>query len=200
MALLCGRSCGAAAHSPFNLPGCLNVADKEGFEFCKEHQVEMCGGDAEVDIFGDAADIPLLSHTLDYVISSHMIEHHPDPIGVFLEWQRLLHTDGVIFKIFPKRDALPEDKARPISDIDEMSCAHQNGLTVATAPEPAGQGKGGHYYVYTLQSMKLLIDCAAVFGLRWELMYERETDDKVGNGHLLVYRQLPEPYPHPVSY
>ena len=160
----------------------------------------MCGAYAEVDIAGDAADIPLPSHTLDDVISSHMIEHHPDPIACFLEWQRLLKSDGIIFMIFPKRDAPPADNIRPITDIDAISCAHQNGLTVETAPEPAGQGKGGHYYVYTLEAMKLLIDFATVFGLRWELLYERETDDKVGNGHLLVYRQPLEPYPHLISY
>ena len=155
----------------------------------------MCGSYAEVDIFGDAANVPLPSHTLDYVISSHMIEHHPDPIGCFLEWQRLLHTDGVIFMIFPKRDALPADRQRPITDIDIIAGAHEAKLTVETALEPVGQGKGGHYYVYTLESMKLLIAFSGVFGLRWELMYERETDNKVANGHLLVYRQLPEPYP-----
>jgi hypothetical protein len=113
-------------------------------------------------------------------------------IGCFLEWQRVLRPDGVVFMIFPTCDALPADLTRPVTDTATIAAALLMGLTVETTPEPEGQGKGGHYYVYTLQSMKALIERAAEFGLRWELVAEQETDDKVGNGHTLVYRQIPE--------
>lgn len=186
-----GLEVGAAAHNPFNLAGCINVADQHGVQFYRDNQVEMCGGYAEIDLEADAADIPLPDQSQDYVISSHMIEHHPDPISVFLEWQRLLKVGGIVFMIFPKRDALPADQKRPVTDVGKIVAAYDQKLTVETAPEPEGQGKGGHYYVYTLNTMKELVQ--RVEGLRWELVEELETDDKVGNGHLLVYRQLPVP-------
>ena len=84
--------------------------------------------------------------------------------------------------IFPKRDALKADRVRDITPISHIWSAHLIGLTVEDAPIPPGQGKGGHYYVYTLESMQKLIDEARYFGLDWELCVWRKTDDKVGNG------------------
>lgn len=183
-----GLEIGAAAHNPFHLADCLNVADEAGFEFYKQAQIDMCGAWVGADVMADAAKIPFGDSVEDYIISSHMIEHHPDPIACFVEWNRLVKDGGIIFMIFPKRDALPSDGERPITDLKEIVAAHKKKLTVETAPEPPG-GKGGHYYVYTLDLMKRLIDhCALKKGLDWEILVAAETDDKVGNGHCIVVK------------
>lgn len=188
-----GLEIGAAAHNPFHLAACQNVADARGFEFYKDSQVTMCGAYVEADITADAASIPLDDETQDYIISSHMIEHHPDPIACILEWYRLLKVGGVIFMIFPKRDALDTDRGRAITELDTITDAHDQGLTVETAPEPPG-GKGGHYYVYTLDSMTALVRYISTqYNLNLTIELALETDDKVGNGHLIVLRKVEAP-------
>lgn len=194
-----GAEIGAAAHNPFRLPGCVNVADAEGFEFYKQSQVDMCGMYAEADYFADAAHLPFEDQSLDYVISSHMLEHHPNPMRVITEWWRVVKDGGIIFTIVPKRDALPADLTRPITDFDVLSKAFVDGLTVETAPiEGVPGGKGGHYYVYDLPLLKRLFEMS----FSWkgstghlELLEAHETDDKVGNGHLLVHRVVRFPAP-----
>lgn len=188
-----GLEIGAAAHNPFNLSDCLNVADERGFDFYKQSQIDMCGAWVSADVLADAAAIPFGDELEDYIISSHMIEHHPDPIACILEWYRLLKVGGVIFMIFPKRDALDTDRGRAITELDAITDAHDMGLTVETAPEPPG-GKGGHYYVYTLDSMTALVRYISTqYNLNLKIGLALETDDKVGNGHLMVLHKIEAP-------
>lgn len=185
-----GIEVGAAAHNRFNLAGrCRNVSDELTHDFHKGAQIRLCGEYAEADFFADAADLPFEDDSLDYVLSSHMIEHHPNPIAVFKEWDRVLKDGGLIFMIFPKRDALPADAERPISTLGEIVDAYDAKLTVESAPEVPGQGKGGHYYVYTLGLMREIINwCGGGFFV-WDIIEALETDDKVGNGILIVARK-----------
>src|SRR4051812_6834966 len=85
-----GVELGAGAHNSFRLPGSINVSpfsdDPEGEDYkdClmnRQAQVDVCGSYAEIDLTGDAASIPVESGSQDYVISSHVIEHVPDPIS-----------------------------------------------------------------------------------------------------------------------
>lgn len=136
----------------------------------------------------------------DYVISSHVIEHLPDPIGAFIEWTRLLKPGGTIFMIVPHRDALPADKGRPISPMDEIETAYRENYTPDTHPYQS-QGRRGHYWVFALESMKELIEmCNGAFGLGWTLVHEEAIDAKVGNGFTLVYRYEPQSFPDDEEY
>lgn len=186
-----GVELGAAAHNPFNLPGCRNVAPRDAFvDFYRQSQVRMCGAYAEVDLWGLAEAIPVPDESLDYVISSHVIEHCADPIGVFLEWRRVLRPGGVAFMIFPKRDALPEDRKRPVSEVSEMVAAHINRGNAPRSDETHG-GDQGHVFVYTLSTMlDLILIANRRFGLNWKVIATQETDDKVGNGHTVAARRL----------
>lgn len=189
-----GLEIGAAAHNPFHLPNCRNVSNEESYDFFKDSQISMCGAFAHADIIADAADIPLDNESQDYVISSHMIEHHPDPLACFIEWSRLIKNQGIIFCIFPKRDALPEDRERPITELSTLIKAHRERLTLDTvSSKNIPGGRGGHYYVYTLQ---LMLDLIAYFnrylakGYKLEVIEAEETDDKVGNAHTIVLRKI----------
>jgi SAM-dependent methyltransferase len=189
---------GAAAHNDCNLPGSINVCPEDDFEFYRDSQIKLCGRYTLADIHAEADDIPLEDHSQDYIIS-HVIEHIPDPIGAFLEWSQLLRDGGIVFMIFPKRDALASDKGRPISKISDFMRAHTERWTVDTIPadfEGAHVERRGHYWVFTLESMIELIAVASfAYGLSWEIVTSEKTDDKVGNGHLLVCRfKMPEPF------
>ncbi len=183
-----GVELGAAAHNPFNLPGCINVAPLDpNIDFYRKSQVRLCGAYAEVDLWGLAEAIPLPDRSQDYVISSHVIEHCADPIGVFLEWKRVLKPGGVAFMIFPKRDALPADQDRPVSEVSAIVAAHLG--QAASRLDEAHGGDQGHVFVYTLSTMlDVILYANRRFDLGWTVMATQETDDKVGNGHTVAAR------------
>ena len=138
---------GAAAHTPFNLPRCKNVAPQRDFEFYKGEQIQMCGAYAEVDVFAEAHDLPFEADSLDYVLSSHVVEHLPDIPRAFKEWHRVVRDGGYVFMIIPHPTALPQDVGLPLSAAAEMLEASQVGATVDTwdyEARPVPNGKGGH--------------------------------------------------------
>ena len=55
-----------------------------------------------------------------------------------------------------------------------------------------GWGRGGHYHVFTLESMiELITWCNDNLDLNWRVLRTEETDSKVGNGHTLVCQYHP---------
>jgi SAM-dependent methyltransferase len=199
-----GLEIGSAAHNSFGLAGSRNVAPVEqewdrDFEFFKGSQIRMCGYYDQVDIEAEARNIPVDADSQDYVISSHVIEHLPDPILVFWEWTRIIKDNGIVFMIVPLRTALPADASRPVSKIEAICQANLDHITVESwdyEQHPVPGGQRGHYWVYTIDTMKTLIDRA---GLPWTLEAEEAKDSKVGNGFTLVYRVHKEIQPREVK-
>jgi predicted SAM-dependent methyltransferase len=176
-----GIEIGAAAHNPFGLENCLNIGIPEDEEFYRQHQIDMCGEFAEIDIYARADQLPFEDNSLDYVVSSHVVEHLYDLIGTFYEWNRVVKNQGVIFIIFPKCDALPEDIGRPISSIPEFVYNNVN--------PPEKFDSTHHVWIFTLELMVNLINfCSGYFNIHWDVIDKLETDDKVGNGHCVVCR------------
>jgi SAM-dependent methyltransferase len=177
-----GVELGAAAHNPFNLENCINIAPKYDERFYSKSQMDTCGRVATIDLYGDAEQFPLSDGSKDYIISSHVVEHIPDLIGSFMEWNRVLRKGGVIFIIFPKRDALITDVGRPLSTIEDFETGHKS---------PDRIFSDLHLWVFSLQSMIALIDyCNYAYDLGWILIDQEETDTKVGNGHTVVYKKI----------
>ncbi len=191
-----GIEFGAAAHNPFGLKDCKNYApfsddpnhpDARDFEFYKAHQKDMCGSYALVDKCVEADNTGEHESSIDYVISSHVIEHLPNLIGAFVEWQRIIKPGGIIFMIFPMRNALEQDKNREITPIGEFFDDYFRNLTYKDHPIHPGHGVRGHYHVFTVVSMLELIEQCNVTGYtRWNVVAVESTDSKVGNGHTVV--------------
>lgn len=184
-----GIELGAAAHNPFGLPECINVAPFNDEEFFAEHQKKICGQAAKIDIHSDAEHLPFDNDSFDYIISSHVVEHIPDLIGAFLEWNRVIRHDGVVFMIFPKRNALPSDIGRPLSTVDDFVRAHyEPGVREQNIKDALNR----HIWVFDVNSMlDLIIFCnSKIFsqGLWWSICEIEQTDSKVGNGHTIVCR------------
>lgn len=184
-----GIEVGASAHNAFNLPGARNLvwADEQDFEFYKQQQIEVLGAYAEPDIRAAAESTGLPDASQDYVISSHVVEHFPNPIQAFAEWSRIVKPGGIIFMIIPQRNALPSDMERPISSIGEIVAAYENGVTVDTIFSDVP--RGGHYYVYDIETfLGLIAYMNEMLGFQWEVVDKELTDTKVGNGFTVVVR------------
>jgi len=194
-----GIEIGAAAHNPFHLPGSLNLSvysnnpksrAHKDFLMYRQEQVNTCGAYALIDIAAEAHAIPLKTHSQNYVISSHVIEHIPDLIRAFQEWDRVVKPGGTIFIIFPKRDAIRADAVRPLTPVDHFLEDFRLKRTVDTHPLDPGHNYWGHYHVFSLNTLLDLFDwCRRNVGLNWKVLLTEKTDSKVGNGHTLVLKK-----------
>lgn len=194
-----GLELGAAAHNPFDLPDCRTVApcdgvnylhpkDLEDYGHYKNEQMKLSQEVEIVDLVGDFQNIPAEDGSLDYLISSHVIEHEPNFIAAMVECDRVLKGGGVFFCIFPKRNAEPTDGLRALTTLQKIVSDYERGTTVATSPDAWRT----HYSVFSLQSMIGFINHINQKGLgNWLIECFEETDSKVGNGHTLVLRKLP---------
>ncbi|MDR1647044.1 MAG: class I SAM-dependent methyltransferase, partial [Zoogloeaceae bacterium] len=202
-----GVELGRSLHNAFDLD-CPNIAPCDGVNFLHPQDIEdylhyvaeqaKYGREAaRVDGVGDFRHIPFAAESLDYIVSSHVIEHEPNPVAALRESWRVLKDGGVFFCIFPKRDAeKSRDIFRPLSTLEVLIEAYETDRTVLSAhseklPRASDSGWRGHYHVYSLQSMMRLVNWINMRGLAsFCLEMTEETDRKVGNGHTLVLRKL----------
>lgn len=178
-----GIEIGAASHNPFNIEGCKFLACHDREEFWRKNEISMCGEYITPDYYGTAEKIPLEDNCLDYIVSSHVIEHVPNPINAFLEWDRVLNKNGIIFMIFPKRDADKRDAIKEISSLESFIEQHNNPKNLTD--------ENGHIWIFTLETMLNLINyCKSEYNLEWDILKSLETDDKVGNGHCIICKKI----------
>lgn len=187
-----GLEIGSGAHNSFGLDS-LNVSPGDAeTEVFRKAEVEVCGSYDEIDIIAEGDDIPVDDQSQDYVISSHVFEHFPNPSRALREWYRIVKNKGVIFIIAPKRDSHEPDKVRPLSTLDELIKADDEDWTIETAPVDVTQaagGKRGHYFVWTLELAMQLVDYVKqTYGCDLSPITWRTSDDKVSNGWCLILR------------
>lgn len=192
-----GIEFGAATHNPFGLPNCRNIAPSDGkawlveqdlddYRHYESEQGKLQQDAAKVDLVGDMQNIPVEDDSLDYVVSSHVVEHEPNPIKAFLSINCKLKDGGVAFFILPKRNQIHLDGIRPLTTEDEFIRYYLQDRTVLTA----GMVHRTHYCVYSLQSfVGLACWCNRNLDLGWAIEAVEETDSKVGNGHTAVFRK-----------
>jgi len=114
-----GLEIGGAAHNPFGLDT-LNVdmSDRLDTEF-KLEEIKICGTALPVDVVAPGDDIPLPDESQDFVVSSHVLEHFPDPVKALLEWDRLLKPGGIIFAIIPHNERTM-DSDQPRTTLEQQ--------------------------------------------------------------------------------
>lgn len=180
-----GLEIGASAHNPFNLSGSTHVSPGDDLELYREEELDKCGAYAEIDIIAEADDLPLPDNSQDYVLTSHVFEHLPNPIKALNEWQRVLKDGGIVFMIVPQRDALESDRNRPLSTYPEWVISFRNNWTVDTWNGISDVARREHYYVYTVKTLDSMI---RKHFPKWKRIAREKIDRKAGNGFTLVYR------------
>ena len=186
---LSGLEIGAASHNPFGL-NTRNVASAEGAEFYAEEQRALGVEPARIDIWATGDRIPVPDRSEDFVLSSHVLEHLPNVVGAFLEWNRIVRHGGYVFMIVPLKGALPQDAGRELTPLDHfVECYRQNWDLDTHPTEGVPGGRMGHYHTFTPDSLTDVVDWMRVNGLcDWQLVAREDVDSKVGNGFTLVFR------------
>lgn len=179
---LAGIEIGASAHNPFHIAGCLNVDYTDQTTVFTSEQLRVSGEAAHVDLVSQGDDLPFSDASLDYVLSSHVLEHFYDPVGAIREWLRVVRPGGYIFMIIPHRDRT-FDRDRSLTSAEELFGRHSQ----REAPDPAVERtaeKDAHHSVWTTRSF---LDLCAALDLR--VVHVDDVDDKVGNGFTVVVQR-----------
>lgn len=115
--------------------------------YCKGYGIDVgCGrwplpGALPVDLKdgGDALSLPALEESLDYVFSSHCLEHLANPVQAIEHWRGKLRPGGVLFLYLPHPDMeywrpqncrkhlhqwWPKDMAQLVRDLGFVNVIH----------------------------------------------------------------------------
>jgi glycosyltransferase involved in cell wall biosynthesis/SAM-dependent methyltransferase len=193
---LTGLEIGAAAHNPFGLRS-RNVALPEANEFYAEYSRGEIIVPAAVDIWAPGDSIPVPDRSEDFVISSHLVEHLPNLIAAFIEWDRILRDGGYVFMIVPLKGALPADNSRELTPLSHFVEDYNQKITLDTHPTDGVPGeRAGHYHTFTPDSLLEVVHFMRQKGLcAWTLVAREDVDTKVGNGFTLVFKVRHRPVP-----
>lgn len=171
-----GIEIGASAHNPFGLKT-LNVdfTDDYTTDF-KQSELKMCGYYSKVDIVSSGDNLPFDDNSVDFVISSHVIEHFYDPIKTIEEWLRVTKPGGYVYMIVPHKERT-FDIDRPRSPLGELIDRH-------IYPNPPAEDHHGHYSVWITEDFIELCNF-----MNWKIIAVQDVDDKVGNGFTIVIQK-----------
>lgn len=172
-----GVEIGASAQNPFNLKNALNVdyTDDLTTEF-KENEKLCTGTCAPVDIVSSGDKLPLEDNSVDFVVSSHVIEHFYDPIKTVQEWLRVVRPGGYVYMIIPHKERT-FDRDRPRTTLAELIDRHEH-------PNPPVPDHHGHYSVWITKDFE---DLCKHMG--WNVVAVQNKDDKVGDGFTIVIQK-----------
>jgi 2-polyprenyl-3-methyl-5-hydroxy-6-metoxy-1,4-benzoquinol methylase len=187
---LTGLEIGPAAQNPFGL--CTRTVElMESQEFYASIQQDVMGlTPPKVDIWASADCIPVLDQSEDFILSSHVIEHLPNVIAAFVEWNRIVKDGGYVFMIVPLPWALPADRDRELTTLEHFINDYHQRLTLETHPvEGIPGGKMGHYHTFVPSSLLQIVYWMRQSKLcEWELAAREDVDSKVGNGFTLAFK------------
>jgi SAM-dependent methyltransferase len=171
-----GVEIGASAQNPFGLSTRnIDYSDDYNTVF-KQEEIAFTGGYAKVDIVASGDNLPLTNNSVDFVISSHVIEHFYDPIKTMQEWLRVVKPGGYVYIIAPHKERT-FDKDRPRSTLAELIDRHEH-------PNPPIPDHHGHYSVWITEDFLELCN-----HYNWEVVAHQDVDDKVGNGFTIVIQK-----------
>ena len=171
-----GIEIGASAHNAYNIPRCVYVDYTDDMDTSfKQAEIELCGRAQAVDVVAMAWDLPFTSGSLDYVLSSHVLEHCWDVIGTLEEWLRVLRPGGLIYMDIPHKERT-FDAERGRTPLAELVARH--------AGPPLEVDDHSHHSVWIAEDWREICE-----HMGWALEYLRQVDDKVGNGFTVVIRK-----------
>jgi SAM-dependent methyltransferase len=164
-----GIEIGASSHNRFHLDT-INV-DRFGEDdtVYKREERRLVMHAVKVDVVAPGDALPFDDDAYDFVFSSHVIEHFPDPLKALYEWVRVARRYVVV--IAPHRNRT-FDIDNPLTPVAELIERHRGGFT---------SDVDRHWSVWTCESF---IELCNATGLH--VVDSQDPDDKVGNGFTVV--------------
>jgi SAM-dependent methyltransferase len=164
-----GIEIGASSHNRFYLDA-INV-DRFGDSdtVYKREERRLALHAVKVDVVAPGDELPFDEDSYDFVFSSHVIEHFPDPIRALFEWVRVARRYVVV--IAPHRDRT-FDIENPLTPVAELLERHRGDFT---------SDVDRHWSVWTCESF---VELCKATGLH--VTDHQDPDDKVGNGFTVV--------------
>jgi SAM-dependent methyltransferase len=123
-------------------------------------------------VVGNADKIPANPESLDFIFSSHVVEHLANPLGHMKYWNTLLKPGGIVAAIIPDREGC-KDFVFPASSLEELVNEYQQGgmevqlchyqrwakhrAPAASAESILTSGRSIHAHFYTPQSMNYIL-------------------------------------------
>src|SRR5579863_5575294 len=169
-----GLEIGGSAHNAFGLKT-RNVDNTAELTCFKQEEIKLCGEALPVDIVSPGDQLPFEDSSVDFVISSHAIEHFSDPIKALKEWYRVVKPGGYLYIIAPHKERT-FDKDRERTPLAELIERHRTGI----GPDPYGP----HCSVWITEDFVELVKY-----MGWNIVAVQDVDDKVGNGFAVVIRK-----------
>lgn len=119
-----GIELGASSHNSFSLPGSINVGIVDGSD--TKYQINMNGSYAEIDYEAEADDLPFEADSQEYIISSHVFEHLPNPLKALADiyiwvWEKVYAPVGFVVG-FQDEMVLLQDKMLD-STLVRLTCS-----------------------------------------------------------------------------
>ncbi len=84
--------------------------------------------------YGDACELPFENSSLDYVATSHVLEHTANPVKALVEWHRVLKPGGIAYMVVPDKHHTfdsPRETTSPnhmledyLADVDDTDPTH----------------------------------------------------------------------------
>lgn len=87
--------------------------------FYADYTVNFAAQEGRVDLLADGMALPFPDGALDYLCSSHVIEHLPNPLGGLYEWLRVLRPGGLLYLVVPDK-RYTFDVGRPITPPEHL--------------------------------------------------------------------------------
>ena len=122
-----GIEIGGAEYNSFD----INV---KNVDFCRhdspsdvyyKEQIKRCNKVKKVDIVAYGDDIPIADSSVDFVFSSHVIEHFWNPVSAIREWHRVTRNGGYIVMLIPNK-LYTFDCDRECTTIEEFRKRDEN--------------------------------------------------------------------------
>lgn len=120
-----GIEIGGSTQNSYQLKRAINVDFADDPGVWQDTRFEP----ATVHLVANGDDLPFKDNTLDYVLSSHNIEHYFDPVQALKEWWRVIKPGGYIVVIVPHKDRT-FDRDRDETALEELMARHRGEIVV----------------------------------------------------------------------
>ncbi|CAB9528295.1 Methyltransferase, type 11 [Seminavis robusta] len=177
-----GVEVGSATHNGFGLHT-VNVDFTFEPTLYQKEQIDFVGQYRRVDVKASADRLPWADGVVDFVLSSHVIEHFHDPIKVVCEWLRVVRVGGYVAIIAPHKERT-FDKDRERTPWEEIRLRHyrfESGELVDAAFDSLQ-----HWCVWITDDF---LEIAK--HMHWKVVEWQDADDKVGNGFTIIMQKTP---------